>query len=345
MDIVKESSPVNDLPFLSAELPAVGGRLKDRPEHFRVEEIPLYEASGDGPHLYLTLRRQGLTTRQVVDELSRRYGQPAAAIGYAGLKDKEAVTTQTFSLTLPLGEEEARAKSQGAPWELLTVGRHRNKLKVGHLLGNRFALILSGVEGGLAEARAIAGHLKATGVPNYFGEQRFGRDGDNMAAGLALLKSGRKARSFRDKFLLSSLQSFIYNHYLAGRINRGLFQTILTGDICKKYATGGLFTSEDGAVETERLRAGELSHTGPIFGSKMKAAEGLAAEMETQVLAELDLKPEEVARTGVGDRRLSRLLIPDLNIEEAEEGLLFTFALPKGAYATSVMREFIRPGF
>ena len=331
------------MPFISAGLPALGGRIKARPEHFQVEEIPLYEASGDGPHLYLALRRQGLTTRQVVDELARRYGVPAGSIGYAGLKDKEAVTTQTFSLALTLGDAEVRAKSQDAPWELLAVGRHRNKLKVGHLLGNRFTIVLTGAEGTLAAGRDISAHLKRAGVPNYFGEQRFGRDGDNMTQGLKLLKSGRKARSFQDKFLLSALQSFIYNHYLARRIKDGLFQTVLTGDICKKYATGGLFTSEDGALETTRLAAGELSHTGPIFGAKMKAAEAAAGELEDQVLKELELAPEDVARAGTGDRRLSRLLIPDLEIAEGEEGFVFTFALPKGAYATSVMREFIRP--
>ena len=334
--------PTEDLPFVSADLPGLGGRIKSRPEHFVVEEIPLYEASGDGPHLYLTLRRSGLTTRQVLDELSRRYQVPVSAIGYAGLKDKEAVTSQTFSLPLETTEPAAREKSLGAPWELTAVGRHRNKLKVGHLLGNRFTIVLSEAAGSLAQAEAIAGRLRDYGLPNYFGEQRFGHDGDNAAAGLNLLKSGRPGRSWRDKFLLSALQSFIYNHYLARRIKAGLLLTVLDGDICKKYATGGLFQSEDGAVESERLRAGELTHTGPIFGAKMKKAGGPAAELEAQALSELDLTEADLSRAGVGDRRANRLLIPDLAVSEHPEGLSFSFALPKGAYATSVMREFLR---
>lgn len=325
---------------LAADLPGVGGKLKDRPEHFVVEEIPLYQAQGEGPHLYLTLRRAGLTTRQVVDELARRYGQPGDSIGYAGLKDKEAVTIQTFSLALAVSEGEARRLSEGAPWELIAVNRHQNKLKVGHLLGNRFTIILSEPHGSLDQALAIVARLQETGVPNYFGQQRFGRDGDNFAAGLDFLKSGRKPRSWRDKFLLSALQSFVYNFYLSRRIDQGLFLKVVGGDICKKYATGGLFTSEDGEAETARLTAGELSHTGPIFGAKMMKPLGEAAEMERQALAELDLTAEELARAGVGDRRQNRLLIPDLQISPHEEGLRLSFSLPKGAYATTVLQEF-----
>lgn len=308
-----------------------------------MEEIPLYEPFGDGPHIYLTLRRSGLTTRQMVDDLALRFGLSAGAIGYAGLKDKDAVTTQTFSLESPLNDQEVVAKTANAIWEVLAVSRHRNKLKVGHLLGNRFVVVLRGPAGDLNQAQAIAERLRSGGVPNYFGPQRFGQGGDNAAAGLELLRSGRKpGRNWRDKFLLSALQSLIFNHYLALRLKRGLFETVLTGDVCKKYATGGLFVSEDGAVETERLRAGELSHTGPIFGAKMKAALGWAAKLEAEALAELELSPVEAVRAGAGDRRLGRLLIPDLAVNEVEEGLSFTFALPKGAYATSVMREFIK---
>ncbi len=331
-----------NLPYVSHDLPGLGGRIKARPEHFAVEEIPLYEASGASPHLYLTLRRLGLTTREVVDKLAARYGHPAAAVGYAGLKDKDALTTQTFSLPVDLSEKEARAIAQDGPWELFAVGRHQNKLNVGHLLGNRFTIVLSGAEKGLPEARAIVERLKSVGVLNYFGEQRFGRGGDNASAGLAILKSSRPGKSWRDKFLLSALQSSIYNKYLAARFSRGLFLTVLDGDICKKYATGGLFVSEDGSVETERLKAGELSHTGPLFGAKMKAAQGPAAQLELQVLEDFGLTEREMARAGVGDRRLNRLLTPDLEVQEGAEGLVFTFALPKGAYATSVMREFIR---
>lgn len=331
------------LPYVASELPKTGGRIKDKPEHFVVEEIPLYEASGQGPHLYLTLKRRGLTTRQVVDDLARLFNQPPAAVGYAGLKDKDAVTIQTFSIPTDMSDDEARGRCGQAPWQLLGLARHRNKIKVGHLLGNRFTIVLSEPEAGLAEASAIAGQLRARGLPNYFGGQRFGKDGDNAEAGLALVLKGRPGKSWKDKFLLSALQSHVFNYYLALRLEEGLFEKVLTGDVCKKYATGGLFVSEDGALESRRLEAGELTHAGPIFGEKMKAAESEAAELEARVLAEMELKPELMAKCGAGDRRANRLLLPDLTVEEGEEGLVFTFALPKGAYATSVMREFIRP--
>lgn len=330
------------LPYISSDLPGLGGRIKDSAEDFRVEELPLYEPSGDGPHIYLTLRRSGLTTRQVAEELARRFGVSTGAVGYAGLKDKEAVTTQTFSLESNLDPKIVEVKA-GGDWEILAISRHRNKLKVGHLLGNRFVIVLREPEGGLNQALTIAERLRVAGVPNYFGPQRFGQAGDNAANGLKLLKAGRRpGRDWHDKFLLSALQSLIYNYYLALRLKRGLFETVLTGDICKKYATGGLFVSEDGSLETERLRAGELSHAGPIFGAKMKAAVGPAAELEAGALADLCLTPVEAGRAGTGDRRLNRLLIPDLTVAEVEGGLVFSFTLPKGAYATSVMREFIK---
>jgi tRNA pseudouridine13 synthase len=330
------------LPFITPALPGLGGFLKEEPGCFVVEEMPLYPPSGEGPHLYLTLRRAGLTTRQMAEDLSRRYNVPAGEIGYAGLKDKWARVTQTFSLPLSLSGDEARALAADAPWEIISLGRHKNKLKVGHLLGNRFAIVISAPTGAFEQALAIAEALKKSGAPNYFGEQRFGKDGDNMLAGLKFLKSGRRGKSWRDKFLLSSLQSFIYNHYLASRLTGGLFARVLTGDICKKHDTGGLFASENGELETARFLAGELSHTGPIFGGKMMKPRDEAAELEMSVLKELDLTEEEIGRAGSGDRRVNRLLLPDLAVSRGDRGFAFSFSLPKGAYATSVMREFMK---
>ena len=336
---------MTQLPFISQKLPGVGGVLKLTPEHFVVEEIPLYEPSGEGSHLYITLRRSGQTTREVAGELASYFGLTVDNVGYAGLKDKDAVTTQTFSLPIELSEAQVRDKISNDTWEILAIKSHVNKLKVGHLLGNSFTITLANPTGSLADGQAICEMLKIHGVPNYFGEQRFGRGGDNHQAGLDLLKSGRRGKGWRDKFLLSAFQSFIYNRYLAARIEGGLFEAILTGDICKKYATGGLFVSEDGAVETERLMAKELSATGPIFGAKMKAPQGPAADFESNILAELGLTRAEVDRAGVGDRRLNRLLIPELTFEDSptfKGEFILKFALPKGAYATSVMREFCR---
>lgn len=332
-----------ELPYITAGLPGVGGTLKASPADFAVEEVPLYAPCGQGPHLYLTLRRQGLATREVCDMLARAYGVAAADVGYAGLKDKDAVTTQTFSLPAALSADEARARSAGAPWELLAVSRHGNKLKPGHLLGNRFAITLRAPSGGLAEAQAVAASLRATGLPNYFGAQRFGRQGDNAAEGLKLLRRGRKGRGWKEKFLLSAAQSYAYNAYLAERLRRGLFQTVLTGDVCKKYATGGLFVSADGAAETGRFLAGEITHAGPVFGAKTKPAEAGAAALEQDVLASLGLAEGDMALAGAGDRRPNRVLLPDLTVEPAGADLRFTFTLPKGAYATTVMREFMKP--
>ena len=327
------------------EGPGLGGQLKQSPQHFVVEEIPLYEASGHGPHLYLSLRRKGLTTRQVVELLAKLFKLSSGDIGYAGLKDKNALTTQFFSLPLDVQlDAEVPKILQDTPLELLLQGRHQNKLKVGHLIGNRFTLILTEAHGSLEEALALAEILKEKGVPNYFGPQRFGHDGDNFEIGLKILKAGKKARSFQDKFLLSSLQAFIYNHYLTARVRQNIFDKIILGDICKKYQTGGLFVSEDDAVESSRLANGEITHTGPIFGQKMKLCQHAAYDFEMAALSCLGISFEDMKNAGVGDRRPNRLLLHDLKVDTTPQSgeLKFTFSLPKGAYATTVMREFIK---
>ncbi len=334
------------VPRLADPLPGVGGRLKERPEDFEVEEIPLYPASGEGNHVYLTVRRRGWTTPDVQAELMRVFGIEKESIGFAGMKDRHAVTTQRFSLALgeeTTPEEAARRVEGESPFEVLEASRHGNKLKLGHLLGNRFRIRVRGaVPDALQRVRPIMESVRLRGVPNAFGPQRFGLDGANADKGLALLTGRRERRKFLRRLYLSAWQSRVFNTWLAHRIRSDTFDLLLEGDVAKKTDTGGLFTVTDPAGDTERLARGEIVPTGPLFGYRMRAAEGEPGRVEERLLEEAGVERTALRRLRVaGDRRRARIDPVGLQVTVDEDGPLFAFELPKGAYATVVMREFL----
>lgn len=348
-----ESLPGTELPLITPDLPGIGGELKQEPAHFVVEELPLYEPQGQGSHLYIRIHREGMTTREVVKALSQEFALAQSQIGYAGLKDKEARCTQTFSIdTADMDETEAQRRvSESLGLAVHWVKRHGNKLKRGHLLGNRFEVLVSGVEEkALPRAQAIADALSQRGLPNYFGEQRFGVAGDNAEAGRRLIK-GIGGKTPRQKWLrglmLNAFQSGLFNRWLAERIQRNEFGRLLMGDIAKKTDTGGLFQVEDALLEQSRLDRGEITYTGPIYGHKMRSAAAEAGDREAEVLEAEGVSLEELKKAGLkGTRRPARLLPGPILIKAqrvgAESGLWFSFALPKGSYATTLLREFIK---
>jgi tRNA pseudouridine13 synthase len=333
--------------MITPELPGIGGRLKAEPAHFVVEEIPLYETSGSGAHLYVSLTREGWTTRRVADALADLFGVNRRDVGFAGLKDRNARCTQTFSLPGLVPEDAARIES-ALPFQINWARRHSNKLKTGHLLGNRFRITVSDLavpaEEALARSQVIAVAVAQRGIPNFFGPQRFGHEGGNVAKGrAALLGQGPRRDPWLTRFLISAYQSHLFNRYLVRRIEAGQFGQVLAGDVCKKTATGGMFDVQDPAAEQPRYVCGEITFTGPIYGKKMWAAQGQAAALEASVLAEAGLSQDDLRRARVdGTRRPARLWLPVIDLAVDAHGLQVAFSLPKGAYATIVLREFIK---
>ncbi|RME65872.1 MAG: tRNA pseudouridine(13) synthase TruD [Caldilineae bacterium] len=341
------------LPYITEDLPGVGGVLRADPGHFVVEEIPLYPASGQGQHLYVNITKEGLTTREVQQGLARVFGVPNRDVSSAGLKDKHARTTQTFSVLVGHVDEAfvqaapARITEQ-LPVQVNWAKLHGNKLKKGHLLGNRFTITVTDLAvepaAALARAQAIADALRQRGAANFYGPQRLGENGDNVRRGLEVLAGERSVRDrWLRNLLLASVQSYLCNRYLVRRIAQGWYGCLLRGDIAKKYDTGGLFVVEDPAAEQDRYAAQEISFTAPIYGPKMWEAEDQAAALEAEVLAESGLTMEQLGKARLtGTRRLGRLRLTDLAVEMASEGLVVTFSLPKGAFATVVLREFMK---
>lgn len=334
----------------TAELPGIGGRFKARPEDFEVVERPLYEPEGEGEHLYLETRRSGLNTRDLVRRLARLGGLHERDVGYAGLKDRQAVSTQTFSLAIrPAAEEGFLAEVGACPdFELLSARRHRNKLGRGHLLGNRFRIRVRDLDAGIdpeARAERILERLVRHGLPNYFGAQRYGRDGDNADRGEALLRGGRERDRFLRQLYLHAWQSRLFDRWLGERLRRGDWATVLEGDVARIEGRGGLFLVEDRALEAARAARGEISATGPMYGGKLMSAAGEALEVERAVAPPeaFDLALLRSQRLP-GSRRAARIFPTEIEVEtEADGSVLLGFFLPKGSYATVVLREVMKP--
>lgn len=339
------------LPFVTADLPGSGGSVKSVPEDFRVDEIPAYLPAGSGPHLWLLVEKRDCTTRQVLRRLALALGVPERDAGFAGLKDRHAVATQWLSF--PSARDPDPAGLAGEGFRVLSASRHRNKLRTGHLRGNRFRAVVRG--GDLERARSCAAALAARGFPNFYGPQRFGAEGDNAEVGKALLlgqlDSPRSRRAARDRFLrrlcISAFQSLLFNRWLSERIADGLFDRAVPGDIMRKLPAGGLFACEDPAADQARLARFEIAPTGPVFGHRMPPARGQALERESRILAAEGLSPGDFAPRGGGEaegaRRASRLPL-SVELEPAGDGYAAAFELPRGSYATVVLAELVKGG-
>ncbi len=394
-----------NLPYLTTDQPGIGGELKTVPEDFLVEEIPLYRPSGEGQHIYVEIEKRGLSTYAAAKKIARALGIPPVAIGYAGMKDAQAVTRQTISIN---DVSEKRVEALDIPnVQILSISRHRNKLKTGHLAGNRFVIRVRQVrEAALPIAQAVLATLQARGVPNYFGEQRFGNRHNTHRLGEMLVRqdgagfvaeylgrpqsedspplqsartlvdqgrweealvqwppnlpderrvlqriikaNGQPGVAFKslDKKLkslfVSAYQSHLFNRLLADRIVS--LDTLENGDVAYIHGKGAAFIVENVAREQPRVDIFEISPSGPLFGPKMLQATGEPGEREKAVLAEEGLTGQDFKIPGLkvrGGRRPYRIQVKAVTVRW-DEGLLVSFELEPGAYATTVMAEIMK---
>jgi tRNA pseudouridine13 synthase len=322
----------------------ISGKIREKPEYFKVEEIPVYLPSGEGKHLYVNFTKKGMTTKEAEKKIAELLNIGMQDIGSAGLKDKNAVTTQTISINTEKIKKTAEeiAEEVKKVVDVNWFKFHSNKLKPGHLLGNKFEIIISDLdekEKAFEQAEKIAEKLRGTGIPNYYGEQRFGF-GENAEKGFDIIKGRRERDKWLRNFLVSSFQSYLCNLYLARRVELGF--KLIKGDICKKHDTGGLFVAENLDEEQKRYDRKEISFTAPMFGRDLWFAEDEAGKIEKEILANSGVSLEEIGKLCNGTRRLGRILLSDLKLEKAEEGIKLSFSLPKGAFATVVLREFLK---
>ncbi len=392
-------------PYLTAALPGVGGRYKVLPDDFKVAEIPLYEPCGEGEHTYFEIEKRGLSTFDAVNALARALKINSRRIGYAGLKDAQAVTRQTLSVQQV--SLEAVLAVEVPDIKILWAKRHTNKLKRGHLRGNKFTLRIRGVpKDAAAQSERILHLLARRGVPNYFGEQRFGMRGNTHILGEALVRQDAEAfmraflgapdgaesprvwearrlfearewqeayrsfpRNMRNernalktliekedydravrsipkkmrKFFISAFQSHLFNQVLAARLDT--LDLLQVGDLAYKHDSGAVFRVIDAKDEQPRADKLEISPSGPLFGYKMIMPEGAPGELEQRVLAEAQVTLEDFRVPGglatKGGRRPLRFPLADVAVWY-DNGVMLSFSLPSGCYATNVLDEVMK---
>ncbi len=330
------------------------------PEDFIVEELPLYQPSGHGTHTYFAIRKRNLTTLEAINRIARELQVKASNIGYAGLKDKRAITTQVLSVESISPQQILQIELPRI--EVLWAKRHDHKLRVGHLRGNRFEITLRDVAPMVFPvAQKEMERLETEGVPNRFGTQRFGNKHDTHLIGKALLQEdlevvfeylldeteqknniAKRVESIPHrlrKLYLSAYQAFLFNCIVEKRsLNLG---KLYDGDVAIKHSNGAPFLVENAQIEQLRADTFEISPSGPIFGYKMRQPTGIVQEMELELLASEDVKPTAFRRVaGIrlpGTRRPLRLKMELDQVVSVDSGLRLCFSLPAGGYATVVL--------
>jgi tRNA pseudouridine13 synthase len=346
--------------LLTRDLPGTGGLHKASPEDFIVDELPAYAPSGEGAHTFVHFEKRALTTAEAVNRLCRALDVSQKDAGVAGQKDRQALTRQWISLP---GVDPALALAATVDGiRVLEAVRHPHKLRTGHLAGNRFTLTLRGVgAAALERAQAILDRLATVGLPNYFGQQRFGVRGDNAARGKSLLAPPTPGDATRRpripgterRMLVSAYQAELFNRYLDARIDDDLVGTALVGDVLKKTDTGGLFTADEVAIADAqaRLAAHAVVVTGPMYGHKMmspppgtpsRAREDaiLSGEFDDGVGAEAF---KVMGKLAEGTRRPLVVPLGAPSVRPADDdALILEFALPSGSYATVLLAEVVK---
>jgi tRNA pseudouridine13 synthase len=332
--------------------PIATGLLRSSPEDFKVDEILGFEAGGEGPHALLQVRKRGANTEWVARELARAAGCKPFDVGYAGLKDRNAVTTQFY--TVPRGRREAGQflGLAGEGYEVISAAPHQRKLPRGALAGNRFEIVAREVSCDAAALAARLADLTRGGVPNYFGAQRFGRDAGNLvdvlrAAQRAGAGERERSRGRGDAgFMLSAARSLVFNAILAERVVGGSWSSLQPGDVANLDGRGSVFAVEtvDEALAA-RCAALEIHPTAPLVGTDAGLAAGAVRDLEDATAAQFPEALAVVAHERMNsERRALRLRVRDLEQEYSDGVLRLRFELAAGSFATTVLREIIAVG-
>lgn len=325
--------------------PEATARVRASAEDFRVDELREGAAEGEGEHLLLHIRKRNRNTEEVARALARQAGVRARDVAYCGLKDRVAVTTQWFSVWLPGQADPDWSPLLGDDLELLSQARSRRKLQRGGLRGNRFTLVLRAVEGERSALEQRLARVAAEGVPNYFGEQRFGRDGGNLSAAAAMFDGRRVKDRHRRGLYLSAARAFLFNTVLAERVRAQNWRQALPGEALQLAGSRSFFIAESLDEEiAERLASGDVLPSGPLWGRGGLPSQGVAERVEVSALAPFEAFRQGLEEAGLKqERRALRLAIEDLQWDWLPGGrdLQLRFSLPAGCYATAVLRELV----
>ena len=335
---------IHSLAFASGR-PAVSACIRQTPEDFQVNEIPLLEPDGAGEHVWLLIRKRLENTAQVASLLAKFSGVPTRDVSYAGMKDRQAVTEQWFSVQLPGQDDPDWMALNSETIAVIRHARHARKLRRGALKGNTFRLVLRELEGEPSALDERLARISNEGVPNYFGEQRFGRDGSNLQTVMRLFKNP-KQRLTRTKrgLALSAARSFLFNQVLSQRVAAGNWNQVIAGDALQLQGSHSFFIAE--TLEPElvaRIEQQDVHPTGPLYGRGESGVLSDCLQLETEILAGYPDWLEGLKGLGLKQARRA-LRVPVEGLEWHWTGtaeLELAFSLPAGAYATSVLRELV----
>jgi tRNA pseudouridine13 synthase len=333
---------VNDWPYHFGE-PQAEGVIRTYPRDFVVEEIARIQPEGEGSHLWIWLEKHSANTDWVAKELARVTDSVPRDVGYAGLKDRHAIARQWFSVPFSSTTRENLENAEIEGVTILESHQHTRKLKRGTLDGNRFVLRIRRLKGDKAEIISRLEQIQTTGVPNYFGPQRFGHRGQNVEQGLKLLSQRTRLPRNKKSIYLSAIRSYLFNQVLAERVRRGDWNKIIDGDLAMLAGTQSIFSCEkpDSDIE-DRVRRLDIHPSGPMPGENGTQPTGLTAEVEQAVLNSWpQLTDLLIAQRVQASRRSLRLYPSDLVWEFSDGELELVFTLPPGTYATTVLREIL----
>ena len=327
--------------FLGA--PQAQGITRSCPEDFVVEEIPRIHADGEGNHLWLWVEKRSANTDWVAKELARAAACSPRDVGYAGLKDRHAITRQWFSVPASDATQQKLEHTEIEGVKILESRHHPKKLKRGTLEGNRFELTIRQFKGDVEQTTHRLEQVRATGLPNYFGPQRFGHQGMNVEKGLHLLQKRARLPRNKKSIYLSALRSFLFNHVLAERVGRGDWNNIIDGDLAMLNGTQSIFPCENPDTDIEdRVARLDIHPTGPMPGEKGTQPTGTTAQLEQEVLRNWPQLIEVLRAQRVqASRRSLRLCPAGLKWSFDGDDLVLAFSLPPGTYATTVLREIL----
>lgn len=323
--------------------PEITGKIKTIPDDFIVEEQLPFQPDGTGEHVFLQIEKCGENTEYVARLLARIAGVRQRDVSFAGLKDRHARTTQWFSVWLPGKDAPDWQQIETECIKVVQSQRHARKLKRGVLSGNHFKILIREFQGDTIKLDAQLQLIKANGIPNYFGEQRFGQQGQNVNKALALFEGAKVKREQRGIYL-SAARSYLFNQLLAKRIIAANWNQAVSGDVFVFDQSNSYFkTDQPDTSILQRINAGEIHPTGMLFGKGDRETKTLALDIEDAVINENPLLANGLINFDLKcDRRSLRVLVRDLQWNfTGDSELLISFSLPAGSYATTLLRELL----
>ena len=336
---------IHSLAFAN-ETPTLSGVIRTSPEDFKVDEKFAFDFTGEGEHALIHIEKTDTNTDWLARQIAEVSGLKKGDISYAGLKDRNAVTTQWFSVWLPGKPSPDWSLLNSENVKVLDSCRHNRKLRRGSLLGNQFTLVVRNIEGDASDLEYRMDTIKKNGVPNYFGEQRFGIDGRNLEKAEIMFGSKREKDRFKRSIYLSAARSAMFNDVLSQRVGMNKWADGISGDVMLLDNSHSYFLAENIDEKIiQRLKEHDIHPSGPLWGRGELLSKFEVAELENKLPDKFEVFDVGLKNARLDqDRRSLRLSVNDLqwNYDTNEKLLALSFFLPAGGYATSVLREIIK---